>query len=828
MGIVPNVNSLKCGGAIGRRTILVMIKCHLGADNSDSIDLAYWIWGSNFSDLTRMIIDQFWFCSTFSLRGNLTRLERSIDEKRSFERTISCLEKGAFFGVTTFCAEVHNYRQVSELFKHKIPKINGKAFASLLALDCEGDPSIDVRDFNYHRFDKMGVTEKRFLDVRPKWEKWFDGDECNSGDSIPENSGFHVGIRKDPSLQKNFDSFCQFAEFLNFDMTGVDLRGFRFQDSDVDTDCFKRCDFSNALIDKDAFSNCAFADFSFFENHREFMKKVPPPPAEERKYPVLKKDFSIQSINEDRAEGFGGVFYISDLHLDYKIAADFSGKTSRQQIQDYVSKIAEKITRSVDSKSLLLIGGDTTFDPDLFELFFRELHCHVLTVLGNHELWSFENRGIYGKTYDEIVGRLRSTRAVVENDLVVFRYADLSFPARYSQSEILKLSNKELMEKGRNGALIVLGGIGFSGLNEQFNANSGIYRDTIKREEEIERSEAFEKLYRRVNSALGNKTVIVLTHMPMRDWTSDKPNPKWIYISGHTHQNFAQKDETGMFLADHQVGYRGRNYCPGYFPFKLETDYFAGYRDGKYAISGDDYLTFYRCYGFFLNIKEERFDITMLKRDGFYLFLGKKKNATDHCFFVLNGGRSNKAKKNLSLEYFFENMAIYGQSIKAFTKKYFDFQKRVAVAVKAFGGDGKIHGAIVDIDYYCHVYVNPLDSTLTPYFAENMVNKAVYPDICTLLFAKEKPLYHHFIRQNEIGSTFLLGKPHEVTKAVNPKIVFDTSMYRASRILKSLQYASGFGVIRVWNEPLLNAAKKDLISQERLGLEFIREKIEGK
>lgn len=390
------------------------------------------------------------------------------------------------------------------------------------------------------------------------------------------------------------------------------------------------------------------------------------------------------------------------------------------------------------------------------------------------------------------------------------------------------MPNKVLKEKGKGAFLIVLGSIGFSGLNERFNATNGIYRDTMGREEEIERSEAFEKLYRRVNSAFGDKKVIVLTHMPMRDWTSDRPNPNWIYISGHTHENHAEKGEEGTFLADHQVGYRGRDYNPGYFPLEMETDYFADYKDGKHEIVLEDYLKFYRCHGVFLSMKKDRFDITMLKRDGFYLFLGREKSAADNCLFILNGGRASKAKKSLTAEYFFDNMAVYGKAIKDFIKKYSDFQRQVALAVKGFGGEGRIHGAIVDIDYYNHVYVNPLDMKLTPYYALSLADKLVYPDVGSLLFAQSKELYRNFARQSDSGLALLLGKPNEISKMIKPKKVSDTSMYRASRVLRSLQYTSGFNAFRNWNEALLGAAEKDFALQGEIGLEFIREKNERK
>jgi calcineurin-like phosphoesterase family protein len=826
MGTIPNVNSLKCREEIGGNTVFVLIGCHLGEAGSDSADLAYWMWGSDPRALAETIIGQFWFSCPLSLKKELSRLIRPYDEVPYLKRAIAILTAGPLLGGNGFSAEVYSRDQALELLNRHGSKPGEGEPSPAFALDCEGDPSIDVRELNHRRFCKKDIAEKRLLDAKPRWKKWYCEDDCPQAPSIGGGC-FRVGIKSDPARQKAFGTFEEFAEFLDFDLAGANLWGYRFSDFDVDFIGFEKCDFSNVFLDKEAaFSACAFPDFLFYEGHRKIAEKGLALSGEDRKYPIQIKASPIQLINEDRVDGLGGIFYISDLHLDYKIAADFPGRASKKQIGDYINEIAEKINENVDEKSLLLIGGDTTFDPNIFEMFFWDLRCHVLTVLGNHELWSFSDSEAGRKTCDEIINKFRSTGAVIENELVIFRYASFWYSTRYSQDDILKMPNKVLKEKGKDAFLIVLGGVGFSGLNERFNASNGIYRDTIGREEEIERSEAFENLYRRANSAFGDKKVIVLTHMPMRDWTSDKPNPKWVYISGHTHKNYAEKAEEGTFLADHQVGYEGRDYLPGYFPLEMEIDHFADYKDGKYGITLDDYLKFYRCHGVFLGMKRDRFDITMLKRDGFYLFLGREKSAADNCLFILSGGRASKTKKSLTTEYFFDNMAVYGKAIKAFIKKYSDFQRQVALAVKGFGGDGKIHGAIVDIDYYDHVYVNPLDMKLTPYFALNMVDKLVYPDVGSLLFAQSKELYRNFIGQSNAESVLLLGMPHGISKRIRPKKVFDTSMYKASRILKSLQYTSGFNVVRTWNETLLDAAKKNPAFQGEIVLEFIREGIE--
>ena len=52
---------------------------------------------------------------------------------------------------------------------------------------------------------------------------------------------------------------------------------------------------------------------------------------------------------------------------------------------------------------------------------------------------------------------------------------------------------------------MILGGLGFSGYNEEFNANDGVYRATVDRNTEIQESKKFEQLYDKLTDVLAKK-----------------------------------------------------------------------------------------------------------------------------------------------------------------------------------------------------------------------------------------------------------------------------------------------------------------------------------
>ena len=78
--------------------------------------------------------------------------------------------------------------------------------------------------------------------------------------------------------------------------------------------------------------------------------------------------------------------------------------------------------------------------------------------------------------------------------------------------------------------------------------------------------------------------------------------------------------------------------------------------------------------------------------------------------------------------------------------KFTSIQERIAQKVKLIGGSGKIHGCIVDIDFLNHIYVNPIDGTITAYWASDMINKLVYPSVPALLEQNCPQLYNRYLK----------------------------------------------------------------------------------
>lgn len=188
----------------------------------------------------------------------------------------------------------------------------------------------------------------------------------------------------------------------------------------------------------------------------------------------------------------------------------------------------------------------------------------------------------------------------------------------------------------------------------------------------------------------------------------------------------------------------------------------------------------------------------MLKRSGFYMFV--YYNASNK-LVLLNGGNPKRLTHNIN--YYYDNLAIYGLFLKTLMDKYISALYLVSSNIKKIGGSGKIHGCIVDIDYYNHVYINPLDGCVTPYYAIDMKQKYVYKNLETLLEKNCPHLLQNYQKwkANEKDSFMLI--PSSFNTANGAILVIDRSMYKASRAIKTIQYLLFQNVIRDWNDKII-------------------------
>lgn len=485
---------------------------------------------------------------------------------------------------------------------------------------------------------------------------------------------------------------------------------------------------------------------------------------------------------------YKNISYISDIHLLHRL----QGCKSETDVDFEIKRIVNEIYS--ECSGILLIGGDVSSSYYLYEKFINELSNYksltVIFVLGNHELWEFSNLSLNNivKKYKELISS--HGMYLIQNNLLYFENGDIK---EITEKEINGSTVDELRQKLNQSRLMVFGGIGFSGYNNRFNADVGLYRSTINRKQEISETIKFEKLYNKVINVASDKNIIILTHMAKENWSNSKQYmDNFVYVSGHDHRNYYFDDGSYRIYADNQLGYNYKHAFTKSFYIEYDYDYFSNYKDGIYEITKNDYISFHRGKNIMMDYNREG-KIYMLKKGQYYCFL-KPNESGGLC--ILNGGSLRKLG-NRDINYYYNNMDKQILIYKKPLDKYTEYQTKIANAIRDIGGDGTIHGSIVDIDFYNHIYVNPFDLSLTAYYAENIVVKIVYDNIPSLLKTRCPLLYENYEKRLNIGTNVLVPKDENNKIALKPKFYFDTDIYKASREIKKMQRLKK-GILTLW------------------------------
>ena len=521
----------------------------------------------------------------------------------------------------------------------------------------------------------------------------------------------------------------------------------------------------------------------------------------------VSESYSISNGSEfDKAYTFG---YISDIHLEYQL--NLFGKdpvTCNRLVKKFTKSLVKEIPTKLDA---LFILGDISSSISLTNLFYRNLSesykSLVVSVLGNHELWRTDLDSSF--TVDEIVDNYKNKTVepnfILENELLCLTSSN--HLKVITEKQILEYSDCDLRKILLKSKYVILGGIGFAGFNPKYNADYGLYNKRINRKEEIDRSNRFNSVYKKILSCASDIKVIVATHMNHSDWNPDKCNENWIYLNGHTHQNTCEfANGNPLVLADNQLGYKPKDLKIKRFTIGSNLlELLESYKDGIHEISLSSYLSFNQR----LNINIQGVyagDIVMLKREGLYMFLLKSDNKT----YLLKGGL-RYSLENQDIQYYFDNMLKFEKSVKEFFSGYRSVLSEISKEVKSIGGNGRIHGAIVDIDFYNHVYLNPLDGTIAYYYADDIVNKTFFRSFITLLdespsCGDKRRLKSNYRKLIGADSLDFINQGSASLEIAHSNLIKyeSTEMYSGSRIILDYQYILDKRVIRVWNDSLLN------------------------
>lgn len=514
------------------------------------------------------------------------------------------------------------------------------------------------------------------------------------------------------------------------------------------------------------------------------------------------------------------IYYVTDLHLEHHI--DFS-KIASDKAYEQIDEFVKRMLVTADAPGIVLTGGDISSYTCLNIMFYNSLRSNwdgpIVSVLGNHDLWNLDENGLLGLKPPEALEKLRDNTHCInflENGLYI-KLSDKVYGYRHELSvdedNLLAVDEDELTEYCHKANVIILGGLGFSGCNENFNATNGIYVSATTRENDLEYSRRFKAVYSKLLRCASDVPVIVLTHTPMRDWSKQQYNRNWIYISGHTHKNvMAMKENGAIVLENNQFGYGGKTCTLKKFILNhAKYDPLAEIEDGIHKISKLQYLDFMFVRKTPVPEMKRTGIFWVIKRDNLYLFMLETKGNN----YILNGAGTQIAKKNK--EYYYNNISKYYDNVNYAFSSFHQYEETISSLVQAVGGVGTIHGCIVDYDYYNHVFVNPFDKSITPYFATSMTYKVALPNFEAIIGGKENvkevPTNKKSMAITAKNNALQLLNSKIVSTNSQNEIITDTTIYRISNIFRTLQYTIESRIIRKWNDAILNLPENCAFSE---------------
>lgn len=690
------------------------------------------------------------------------------------------------------------FESFDELVAYRKGNLRGADLSTALNLE------VDFSKYTTDETTKLPLSAIKNLSCKVKkeyqngkfivWKDWYSGD-C---------------LIKEKKIV--FPYFFDFVFFLKGDLSNAFLV---FCDGLMNLPIWNDINFSNAKMTSKLCEKFGIEYEHYFLNENFTSFEIPEKNEIEYELAVADTNMELRECerealsflgSEEYERNYQRVYYISDIHLMHRLK--HAGCKSKNDVRYVIQNIVDEILS--EAENLLLIGGDISSDFEIFGLFVKllqwRLDCKkwgkptIVLVLGNHELWEHN-----GKCVDDIVNiyreALKGTEIKLLHNGILYKDSDEKY-SQITYEEIMSESTLELRKRLQSTRLVIAGGIGFSGYNNEFNANNGIYRDTLDRSGEIIETEKFEKFYNRILPAISDKNTIIFTHTPKRDWCRDiEPQKGLVYISGHTHKNEFYDDGDYRIYSDNQVGYRNENPRLKSLLMDSEYDCFSDYEDGIYEISNNQYNDFYRGKNILMNFSREVNILYMLKKEGYYCFIHQSKAGS---LSILNGGALKKLECK-DVKYYFEHMDEVIAYIRKPFDKYMEILKSISGSVQKIGGDGTIHGCIVDIDFFNHVYVNPVDMKITGYWASDIIHKIVFPDVEGLLKQNCPELYENYQKLIEDKHDNLLmpvkRKKNEV--GVLPKEYLDTDIYKASREIKKMQKLNS-NILSTWYENPMN------------------------
>lgn len=429
----------------------------------------------------------------------------------------------------------------------------------------------------------------------------------------------------------------------------------------------------------------------------------------------------------------------------------------------------------------------------------------IFAVLGNHELHAFD-----------------SVNEAVDFYIDFFKREHIHF--LHNTVEIINVPHGRV-------SFCVVGGVGFAKYNEKYNSNTVIGARTMTRDEEIKESEKFFQTYQEGLAVAKEKQIplMVQSHYPTKDWLpNNEYDSQCYYFTGHIHRDNSVHSEKFNVYANNQIGYLKKDIRFKQAILGMIYNPFIDYEDGCFEISIKQYIQFYDYRGESIQgaglverqLKTGNAKFYAIKKQGFYgFFVVNQKTGTKICA----GGRIKTISKIKNIDYFAESFSEVVMQYLSMLAPYRKIQEKISTEIRTLGLSGKIHGCIIDVDFFNHIMVNPLDGQVTYYYSPNFGMVLPFESFSVMLEQvlqngslsekQSKGAIEQFTMMLEHKKDNLITrKIQELSEYANQMVKVDIkgSVYSISNRMNQLQRLFDSNILRDWNEEVAALAIDDM------------------
>lgn len=380
------------------------------------------------------------------------------------------------------------------------------------------------------------------------------------------------------------------------------------------------------------------------------------------------------------------------------------------------------------------------------------------------EIQSYEEE--YGKTIEEIdmtdyqehklLNTIKDVYVVLGNHEYI-DFEDVSSCVSYYKSELPKIGMKLLHNCGYvYEKFMIYGGTGFAKYDEKWNADTVVCCPNFSREDEMKETELFEQGYKKAlaRAKENNLCFLSVSHYPISACLNDNYDKEAIYFTGHNHQNKYIKNAEKVLYADNQIGYKDNNIVFRMATTGYELNPYADMQDGLYLTTIKDYLQFYRYIGedigkgnvLYQRCQNGKASLYVVKRKGYYGFFILNPKGSSKGISIVNGGVAKKLTNSTDMDWICENFDVVLSKYLQVLTPLRNAQEQLSRDLRELGLSGMIHGCIVDIDFYHHIMLNPVDGSMTFYFSSEfgrVLNLDSFEDVIKSLECQDL-VHSHF------------------------------------------------------------------------------------